>query len=221
MLTSEILKISPQVEMAVIPENVHKRKKTEQLKDLTSDKVRFGKRVNNNHYAPRNKYNNITSLEKDDFFVTESKSFGFLYEIERGDGTVFYASIKPSQIVATRAEYDAYWIPEIERRKVEAELRKAEEVRQAEIRERRYAVEKERKEQHEAEALGLAESVRESILALLGQRAYDKALVRNNITGSWVSVDTEYETYRVEQLGTVTIEIRDFQRLLEKALKEG
>lgn len=221
MLTSEILKVPTNVTWAIINPWKDNRKKFEQsIAQVRPERVRYAKRYNDSHYAMGQAH----SENPLDFSKTQERNYGFLMELERtnslGQPENYYVVVKPSAFVAPKADYDNVWADIL---KAE-ELAKQEQERQQEIRQRRdtlrRAIVQDRRAQAIPEAERLKESTIESILTVLGQRVKDRVRVSVDIAGAWTDEDSDNPQYSITQVGSVTLELQDFQRLLEKALQE-
>lgn len=218
MLTNEILKYPRNTEWTVInPHDENRRRYEDSIQSVKNNRVLSGVRVSDNRYA----YTGRWSEDINAFNVTTGRSYGFLMKfLNNSTGKEYFAVVKPVNFVAPRAEYEEYWVEENERQRVARELAQAEQAKRQAIEEKRHAIRIERHKSAEPEAERVAESIRSSIRTLLGQVAQERTVVRVNVQGEWKNEYTEFEKYVVNQYGAVTLELRDFQRLLERALQD-
>ena len=198
---------------AVVPSWTQGRSKRESTIESCDRAVKVSI-VNHKHYARSGN----TYQDSSRFYVTDDRSYGFLVSFINAGGEETYAVIPPQHFVAEWSEYDAYWTPERERRRLVAEENERLRQENAQKQQRRWDIEKERKQAIEVETNKLAESIRESAKVLLGARAEMGVSVSPRIEGEWRNLDTEYETYVVTKAGMVSVEMNLFQRLLEMAM---
>ena len=211
MQTAQIIKSGSGTKWAVIPPWSHSKNKHE--KDIPScDRAVEVTLVDDRHYN-RNAY---TRKDPSDFYTTGEKAFSLLVTFEQ-NGEQVYAVIPPSHFMGEWSAYEGYWIPERARRQQAEAERQAKQAIEQEKREKRYAVEREHAVSMQAESDRLAESLRETVTAMLGVRG-GGVTIYPQVKGEWRNLDTEYETYAVTQSGTVTMEMGLFQKLLEKAM---
>lgn len=220
MQSSEIVKAPLKTSWAMIDPLKENRKKHEAgITSVENRRIAYGTRVNNNKYALHTRNGRVWSEDINDFRTTEERTYGYLMKIVRPAGDI-YAVVKPLNFVATQEEYDNYWVVENERRKQEREIQAA----NAEIQHRRSTLRHEIRREREAQALPeaerTAESIRESIAILLGQRALVSATVKVAFEGTWEDEDSDEPKYQLQQSGTVTLTLQHFQRLLEKAVQD-
>lgn len=147
------------------------------------------------------KYTPVTGaaldIDHSAFTVTTERTFGFkVFDGER------YWVAKPAAFLALASEYDAYWEERLKDLAAKAEVQR----QQESIRKRALAA-------HATDKEVATETVRDSILAILGQRALEQSNVWIGLDGDWNSDATEY---RVKVSGTVQLQVADFLRLLER-----
>ena len=214
MQSSVIVKKPTGFAWAVIPSWTQGRTKREDSIESCDRAVQV-KLVSHEHYAR----NNNTYQDTNRFYVTSDRSYGFLVSFINGNGETTFAVIPPQHFIAEWADYDAYWTPERERRRLAREEADRQRAEYAEKQQRRWDIEKARKATVEVESQKLAESLGESIKVLLGSRADYGVTISPRVEGEWKNLDTEHETYVVTKVGTVSVEMNLFQRLLEMALE--
>lgn len=147
------------------------------------------------------------------------KTYGFLVSFTNKNGETLYAVTNPQNFIALWSEYNAYWQPELARRKaLEAEL-EAKRLIELEKTERRDKLRNERRQNERVITERLAQSITESIATLLGSASASRSYISTDVDGEWVNIDTQYEDYRITTSGTVRLELKDFQRLLEYAIE--
>jgi hypothetical protein len=219
MLTPEILKVPTTTEWAVISKSQQNKYKHETtLEKVEPDRIQYGVRVNGLRYSmdhgPR------WSPDASSFTQIQGRSFGFLMKFTKDDGTNFYSVIKPTNFIATRKDYDAYWDVE-QARRTEARLAKqAQDAKDAEEYQKRREIETQRMAQAKPEAQHTAEVIAKNIEVLLGSSTRSTARVEVSADGVWEGIGTPQETYRTIQKGSITLQLKDFQRLLEKAMQD-
>jgi hypothetical protein len=218
MLTNEILKYPTNIEWTVInPHDDNRKRSEDSIETVRNNRVLHGFRVNGLRYA-------VTARWSDDinqFPTTNERSYGFLVKfLNATTGRDYYAVVKPTNFVAPRSEYDAYWVAENERLRIAREIEQAEYAKQQERSAQRRAVENERQQSAQPEAERVAQGILDSIRTMLGQTTQERSNVRINVQGEWVGENTEHEQYKVKQYGSVTMELQDFQRLMERALQD-
>jgi hypothetical protein len=218
MQTKDVERIKIGTEVVFIPRNQHNRSRHEkELSDFEPTRVRRGTLVSYKHLSVEGSW---WLSDKSEAQLATDRVFGFMIECVNHNGDTVYTVVKATNIVSTTAEYDAYWIDENIRRanaQAEAEQR-ALEYREKQI--KRSEREQASKTAVEAEAERLAVTVSANILQLLGQRAYTTSIVSSSVKGEWMNFDTPHEEYRITNQGSVTLDLRDFQRLLEMAIAE-
>lgn len=219
MLTPEILKVSTTTEWAVISKNLNNKYKNETTLDAVEpDRISYGVRISDTRYSmdhgPR------WSPDTSSFTQTYGRSFGFLMKFTKDDGTDVYAIIKPANFIATRKAYDAYWDGEKVRRAEARVAKMAQEARDNEEYQRRREIETQRMAQAKPEAQHTAEVIAKNIEVLLGSSTRNTARVEVSADGNWQGIGTPEETYRIIQKGSITLQLNDFQRLLEKAMQD-
>jgi hypothetical protein len=212
MQTAQILKHPLKTEWAVIAPWSSQRNKSE--KDIQSCQRAVKVVIESAQHYGRSNY---TSPTKDRFYVTSEKAYSLLVSYIDSNGETIYAVIPPANFMGTAKEYDDYWIPENARRQAIREENDRLRAIQAEKQSKRWDIERERQNALQAESERLADSIRESVVALLGARA-SGVTVHPKVQGEWKNLDTEYESYTVTQAGEVRIEMTLFQKLLEKAM---
>jgi hypothetical protein len=74
--------------------------------------------------------------------------------------------------------------------------------------------------QAKPEAQHTAEVIAKNIEVLLGSSTRNTARVEVSADGNWQGIGTPEETYRIIQRGSITLQLNDFQRLLEKAMQD-
>jgi len=221
MLANEVLKIDTSLEVAVIdPSQVNRGRNETGIESVKPRRVRYGMRVNGLRYATKSKTGRSWSENLNDFTVTSERVFGYLVKFVLTNGNESYAVVKPTNFIATKSEYQTYWNVREAQEKAEQEAKEKAIELQAQAEARRNAIRTERMAQHLPEAERIAESIRESIYTLLGMGVRIRSTVRADVGGVWENENTPQETYRVQQMGSVTMEMRDFQRLLELAIQE-
>lgn len=219
MLTPEIEKLPLATEWAVISKNNNNKYKNETTLDAVEpDRISYGVRVNGLRYSLDHgpKWSHDTSS----FTQIHGRSFGFLMKFIHDNGTDVYAIIKPTNFIATRKAYDAYWDGEKFRRAEARVAKMAQEARDKEEYQRRREIESERMAQAKPEAQHTAEVIAKNIEVLLGSSTRSTARVEVSADGNWQGIGTPQETYRIIQKGSITLQLNDFQRLLEKAMQD-
>lgn len=220
MQTNEVLQIAVGVEVAMIDPNGENRKQYEtSVQSVRPQRVRYGKRVSDIRYRTKTTNNRTWSEDLNDFVSTTDRNYGFLMEVENS-GKPYYVVVKPKNFIATRAEYEGFWIPELARLEEERAVQRANE----EVRQRRYEqrneIRKARELQLKPEAERTAEAIAESITAVLGYRSRLNSLIQVEHEGTWENEESDNPTYHTKQVGKITLTLNDFQRLLEKAIQE-
>lgn len=221
MLSNEILKVSTATEWAVIdPFNASRKRAEHSIETCEQHRVKYGKRVNGLHYSFKTRNGRSWSESADDFAVTESRSYGFLFEMLQPNGDKFYAVVRPANFIAPKKDYREYWDAESERRVERARLAKEAQEEQARLQEIKNKI--------RADALAVAqpqmEHAKDSLLvtiqSLLGIRAMMLASVSMSLDGTWTDEDTDTPKYDAKQTGRVTLDLEDFKRLLNKAMQD-
>lgn len=219
MLTPEIEKLPLTTEWTVIRKEQHNKQKFETTVDAVElDRIRYGTRVNGLRYSmdhgPR------WSEDSTVYTQIHGRNFGFLMKFTRDDNSVYYSVIKPTNFIATKDEYKAYWDVETVRRDEERIAKAAEQARANEEYQKRRTIETERMVQARPEAEHTAEVISKNIEVLLGSNTVRTARVSVEVDGTWEGIGTPQETYRIIQKGSITLQLKDFQRLLEKAMQD-
>ena len=115
MQTSEVLQIAVGTAIAVVDPFSENRKQYEDgVRTTRPNRVKFGKRVNDHRYTSHTSTGRSHSQDIGDFVLTSERNFGFLMEFDSGNGS-YYAVVKPRNVISTREEYEAFWIPELAR----------------------------------------------------------------------------------------------------------
>lgn len=220
MQTNELLKIAIGVELAVIDPFSENRKQYEnEPKDVRPQRIKYAKRVNDYRYKLKPTNGRKYSEDIGDFATTTERNYGFLMEVS-GSTQSYYVVVKPKNVISTRAEYDGFWTPELARIKVETEARHAKEALDQQRAQKRNEIRTAREQQLKPEAERTAETIAETITALLGYRARLSAHIQVEHEGTWEDIDSDNPTYNTKQVGKITLTLNDFQRLLEKAIQE-
>jgi type II secretory pathway component PulM len=220
MQTNDVLQIAIGVEVAMIDPNGENRKQYEtDIPNVRPQRVRYGKRVSNIRYRTKTTNNRTWSEDLNDFISTTDRNYGFLMEVDNS-GKPYYVVVKPKNIIASRAEYEGFWIPELARLEQERIVRDAQREIEQQRQQKRNEIRLAREAQLKPEAERTAEVIGEAISALLGQRARFSATIRVEHEGTWTDEDTDNPQYETRQTGTITLILKDFQRLLEKAMQE-
>lgn len=219
MLTPEIERLPLTTEWAVIRKEQHNKQKFESSVDSVElDRIRYGVRVNGLRYSmdhgPR------WAEDPSVFTQIHGRTFGFLMKFTRDDGTIYHSVIKPSNFIATKADYTAYWDVETVRREEERQAKAIAQARANEEYQKRQEIESERMLQARPEAEHTAEVIAKNIEVLLGSSTRSTARVDVGVAGDWYGIGTPQETFRVIQKGSITLQLKDFQRLLEKAMQD-
>jgi hypothetical protein len=221
MLTNQVLAIDKKHELAFIPQNRESRKRTEDTLDkVAPSRVAYGYRVNGLRYNLKSIHNRNVVSDPEEFRTTEERVYGFLIKTINNSGEEVYTVVKPANIVATKHDYRTHWdaVEEAERIAHEAQLERNR-LAQEKATQRRE-VQEARTIPLQAEAERTKESLNESIKIVLGNKAWMDSQVSVRADGTWKNLDTPDEEYVSFLVGSVTLSVRDFQRLLEKALAE-
>lgn len=218
MQSKEILDAGQNVEWAVInPSQQNKGRNESDYMSVEPNRVLFGKRVSGLHYHLRNITGGTWSNDKNAFNTTNERTFGFMVELPAKENELpRYIVVKPTNFIETKSLYNAYWEPKIAERKLaEEERRRLYEIRQANE-DRRGTILRQAKEAKNVERFRLEESVKQSIMAVLGASAVEKAYVDTDVDYRWLNQDTPEEELILNTTGYVRLDIRQFLRLIEK-----
>ncbi len=221
MLTNQILAIDKSHELAFIPPRLSSRKRSEDtLEKVNPNRVAYGYRVNGLRYNLISVTNRSVVADPDEFRTTEERSYGFLIKTLNNSGEEVYTVIKPTNIIATKADYRKHWdaVEEAQRIEHEAQLERTRIAQEKAV--ARREIQEARLIPLQAEAERTKESLNESIKIVLGNKAWMDSQVTVRADGTWNNLDTPEEEYVSYLTGSVSLSVRDFQRLLEKALAE-
>jgi hypothetical protein len=221
MLTNQILAIDKSHELAFIPPRLSGRKRSEDtLEKVNPNRVAYGYRVNGLRYNLISVTNRSVVADPDEFRTTEERSYGFLIKTLNNSGEEVYTVIKPTNIIATKADYRKHWdaVEEAQRIEHEAQLERTRIAQEKAV--ARREIQEARLIPLQAEAERTKESLNESIKIVLGNKAWMDSQVTVRADGTWNNLDTPEEEYVSYLTGSVSLSVKDFQRLLEKALAE-
>lgn len=218
MQTKDIIQHPLATEWAIIRPWDGNRSRTEDSIETTEYR-----RVVKAQLVNTKRYKRTTNYASDPLSFAEvssnEKTYGFLVAFTNNNGETLHAVANPQNFIALWSEYYAYWQPELERRKVAQAEQEARRLIEIAKQEKRDALRTERRANAKVIADRMAQSINESIIALLGAQASYRAHISTDVDGDWVNVETEYEDYRITSSGTVRLELKDFQRLLEYAIE--
>jgi hypothetical protein len=221
MLTNEVLAIDKMHELAFIPQGRDSRKRSEDsIANVDPNRVSYGFRVNGLRYNLHTINNRSVTADPDDFRTTEERTYGFLIKTINTQGLEVYTVIKPTNIIAKKTDYRKHWDAYEEQQRIEHEAQLERNRIHQEKMEQRREIQTARSVPMQAEAERTKETLNESIKIVLGQKAWMDSQVSVRVDGAWNNLDTPDEEYVSYLTGSVSLTIKDFQRLLEKALAE-
>jgi hypothetical protein len=217
MQSKDILK-TPDVRWAVVPQG--KRSTEKRLEDISPSRVIFVHLYDTHLYHTG--YGVGADISRFQRVFGGTKDVGYLVLEKRpnptGGETNHYRVIRARDFIAKADDYESVWVVEQARLDAEAEANRIEqEKRDAEANRRRLIQENKLGVARE-QADNTAETIKKNLVVLLGNAIAETALVSVRVDGQWQTYDdgaTEQD-YIISQSGSVSLGIREFQRLLNK-----